>query len=124
MKNNFGNNSPVLNIYNKSNLKSKIDTQLLYGDNFRITKKNKNWKKITNVRDGYKGFIKSKKFPAPIKDAQRAVRYIRYNAVKFKRSPPFFFVETYPQARTRSDLLTSPSSLTLARRSLPVSIIN
>ena len=54
MKNNFGNNSPVLNIYNKSNLKSKIDTQLLYGDNFRITKKNKNWKKITNVRDGYK----------------------------------------------------------------------
>ena len=41
MKSNFGNNSPVLNLYNKSNLKSKIDTQLLYGDNFRVIKKTK-----------------------------------------------------------------------------------
>ena len=61
MKNNFGNNYPVLNIYNKSSLKSKIDTQLLYGDNFKVIKKYKNWKKITNIKDGYKGFIKKKK---------------------------------------------------------------
>ena len=53
MKNNFGNNSPVLNLYNKSNLKSKIDTQLLYGDNFRVIKKNKRWKKIIITKDGY-----------------------------------------------------------------------
>ena len=67
MKSNFGNNSPVLNLYNKSNLKSKIDTQLLYGDNFRVIKKNKRWKKIIITKDGYKGFIKNKKFPFPIK---------------------------------------------------------
>ena len=67
MKSNFGNNSPVLNLYNKSNLKSKIDTQLLYGDNFRVIKKNKRWRKIIITKDGYKGFIKNKKFPYPIK---------------------------------------------------------
>ena len=67
MKSNFGNNSPVLNLYSKSNLKSKIDTQLLYGDNFRVIKKNKRWKKIIITKDGYKGFIKNKKFPYPIK---------------------------------------------------------
>ena len=67
MKNNFGNNSPVLNLYKNSNLNSKIDTQLLYGDNFRVIKQNKNWIKIINIKDGYKGFIKNRKFSYPIK---------------------------------------------------------
>ena len=67
MKNSFGNNSPVLNLYKKNSLKSKIDTQLLYGDNFKVIKKSPNWKKIIIKKDGYKGFIKSKKFPFPIK---------------------------------------------------------
>ena len=67
MKNSFGNNSPVLNLYKKNNLKSKLDTQLLYGDNFKVIKKSLNWKKIIIKKDGYKGFIKSKKFPFPIK---------------------------------------------------------
>ena len=67
MKNSFGNNSPVLNLYKKNNLKSKIDTQLLYGDNFKVIKRSPNWKKIIIKKDGYKGFIKSKKFPFPIK---------------------------------------------------------
>ena len=59
MKNSFGNNSPVLNL-TKNNLKSKLDTQLLHGDNFKVIKKNKR-KKIIIKKDGYKGFIKSKK---------------------------------------------------------------
>ena len=67
MKNNFGNNSPVLNLYKNSNLNSKIDTQLLYGDNFRVIKQNKSWIKIINIKDGYKGFIKNGKFSYPIK---------------------------------------------------------
>ena len=39
MKNNFGNNLPIANLYKKKSLKSKIDTQLLYGENFRVIKK-------------------------------------------------------------------------------------
>ena len=46
MKNSFGNNVPIINLYKKSNFKSKIDTQLLYGDNFKIKKRLKNFSKI------------------------------------------------------------------------------
>ena len=82
MKNNFGNNYPVLNIYNKSSLKSKIDTQLLYGDNFKVIKKYKNWKKITNIKDGYKGFIKNNNFPRLLKSTHK-VSILKSNVYKF-----------------------------------------
>ena len=66
MKNSYGNNLPIINLYKKKSLKSKIDTQLLYGDNFKILKKYKNWSKIKNNKDGYVGFIKNKKFSSTI----------------------------------------------------------
>ncbi len=66
MKNNFGNNFPIINLYNSKSIGSKIDTQLLYGDNFKVIKKYNNWKKIKIYKDGYIGYIKSKKFTKPI----------------------------------------------------------
>ena len=36
---------------------------MIYGDSFLITKKKKNWLKIKIKEDGYKGYIKNKKFP-------------------------------------------------------------
>ena len=39
MKNNFGNNLPIVNLYKNKSLKSGIDTQLLYGDSFKVLKK-------------------------------------------------------------------------------------
>ena len=67
MKNSFGNNVPIINLYKKSNFKSKIDTQLLYGDNFKIKKRLKNFSKIKIKKDGYIGFIKNQNFSDPIK---------------------------------------------------------
>jgi len=55
-------NLPVINVYKKKSTKSKLETQLLYGESFRIIKKNGSWIKIKNNLDGYKGFIKKKKF--------------------------------------------------------------
>ena len=52
-----------INVYEKKNIKSKVVTQILYGDTFKIIKKYSNWLKIKNKYDGYKGFIKKKKFP-------------------------------------------------------------
>ena len=60
MKNNLKNNLPILNLYKKKSLKSGVDTQLLYGDNFKIIKKYKNWSKIKIKKDGYTGYIKKK----------------------------------------------------------------
>ena len=62
MKNSYVNNQPIINLYKKKSLKSKIDTQLLYGENFKVIKKINKWRKIRIKRDGYTGFIKDKKF--------------------------------------------------------------
>ncbi len=67
MKNNFGSNLPVINLYKKKSLKSGIDTQLLYGNNFKVIKKHSGWNKIRIKKDGYIGYIKNKKFSEPIK---------------------------------------------------------
>ena len=56
-------NLPFINVYKKKNIKSKIVTQLLYGDAFKILKKRGVWIKIKNDLDNYKGFIKNRKFP-------------------------------------------------------------
>ena len=56
-------NSTFINVYKKKNLKSEIVTQLIYGDTFRKIKEDKSWLKIINDSDGYRGFIKKKKFP-------------------------------------------------------------
>ena len=55
-------NLSVISVYNKKNTKSKVVTQLLYGDAFKILKKNGSWVKIKNDLDNYKGFIKKKNF--------------------------------------------------------------
>ena len=67
MKNNFGNNLPIVNLYKKNSLKSGIDTQLLYGDIFKVIKKHNGWRKIRIKEDGYVGYVKSGKFSEPIK---------------------------------------------------------
>ncbi len=67
MKNNFGNNLPIVNLYKKNSLKSGIDTQLLYGDIFKVKKKHNGWRKIRIKEDGYVGYVKSGKFSEPIK---------------------------------------------------------
>ena len=67
MKNNFRNNLPLINLYKKKGFGSKIDTQLLYGDNFKVKKKLRKFSKIKIKKDGYTGFIKNGNFSDPIK---------------------------------------------------------
>ena len=56
------NNQAVINVYNKKNKNSQLVTQLLYGESFKIIKKNNKWVKIKNDLDGYKGFIEKNNF--------------------------------------------------------------
>jgi len=67
VKDSFGNNLPIVNLHKKKSLKSGVDTQLFYGDNFKVIKKHSGWKKIRIKKDGYIGYIKNKKFSEPIK---------------------------------------------------------
>ena len=62
---------PFINVYKKANLKSKVVTQLLYGDQFKVIKKGKSWFKIKNDLDNYKGFIKNRFFPSSQKNTHK-----------------------------------------------------
>ena len=55
-------NLTFINLYKKKNLKSKVVTQLLCGDTFKILERHGSWIKIKNDSDHYKGFIKNKNF--------------------------------------------------------------
>jgi len=65
------NNLSVTNVYNKKNKRSKLVTQLLYGDSFKIIKKTGIWVKIKNDSDNYKGFIIRKNFLAKQKNTHK-----------------------------------------------------
>ena len=52
----------VLNVYKKKTKKSKVVTQLLYGDTFKELTQKSSWIKIKNDLDNYIGYIKNKKF--------------------------------------------------------------
>ena len=56
------NNYPLVNIYEKSSLKSKLSSQLLYGEKFKIIKNKNEWLKIKTSYDRYTGFIRNRKF--------------------------------------------------------------
>ena len=66
MRNKFSNNYPIINLYKKKSIASKIVTQMLYGENFTILRKFGNWCKIKLHTDNYVGFIIRKKFAKPI----------------------------------------------------------
>ena len=67
MQNKFSNNYPIINLYKKKSVTSKIVTQMLYGENFTILKKFGNWYRIKLHTDSYVGFIIRKKFAKPFK---------------------------------------------------------
>ncbi len=61
MKNSFF-NYPLANIYSKPSFKSEVTSQILYGEKFKILKRELNWLKIKTAYDNYIGFIKKNKF--------------------------------------------------------------
>jgi cell wall-associated NlpC family hydrolase len=53
---------PVINLYKKASTKSKIVTQMIYGESFKIIDKSSKWLKIKIKEDKYIGYIKKRKF--------------------------------------------------------------
>jgi len=58
VKNNFFCKNYFINIYENPSHLSKVSSQILYGEKFKILSKNKNWLKIKTLFDGYNGYIK------------------------------------------------------------------
>ena len=62
MENSFFCNKRYINLYESETARSKISSQILYGEKFKILKKNKQFLKIKTQYDNYVGFIKLSKF--------------------------------------------------------------
>ena len=56
------NNFSKINIYEEPKIKSKLSSQMLYGEKFNIIHKKNKWIKIKTSYDNYIGYIKNKKF--------------------------------------------------------------
>ena len=62
MHNNFFCKSPYINLYDKPSYNSKVGSQILYGEKFKILIKKKNFYKIKSSYDNYVGYIKSSNY--------------------------------------------------------------
>ena len=62
MKNKFYNNNTYINLYEKPSYKSKISSQIIYGEKFKILSKKKEWLKIKTAFDKYVGYTKNIKY--------------------------------------------------------------
>jgi hypothetical protein len=67
----FTNNFSVVNLYKKQSIKSEIVTQIIYGESFSISQKNKKWLKIKIKEDNYKGYIQRKNYLEYLKPSHK-----------------------------------------------------
>ena len=88
MQNNFFCNNPYINIYERPSINSKISSQIIYGEKFKILKKEKDFIKISTSYDKYYGYIKNKKFINKFKPTHK-VKVLKAKIYKSDKFLPF-----------------------------------
>ena len=71
MQNSYFCNKPYINLYEFGSLRSKISSQLLYGEKFKVLGKKKKFLKIKTLYDNYIGYIKLSKFTKDLKETNK-----------------------------------------------------
>ena len=71
MENSFFCNKHYINLYKSGTIRSKISSQILYGEKFKILKKNNKFLKIKTQYDNYVGYIKLSKFKKKFKETNK-----------------------------------------------------
>ena len=85
MKNNFYNKNPYINLYEKPSYKSKVSSQVLYGEKFKILSKKKGWLKIKTAFDKYVGYTKKKKYSAKFLPTHK-ISVLKVNIFSFPKN--------------------------------------
>ena len=78
----FTNNFSIVNLYNKPSIKSKVVTQMIFGDRFSIIKKKSKWLKVKIKEDNYEGFVINRKFSTFIKPTHK-IHILKAKIYKF-----------------------------------------
>ncbi len=77
MKNNFYNKNTYINLYEKPSYKSKISSQVIYGEKFKILSKKKGWLKIRTAFDKYVGYTKNLKTRLKLHNQGKGAKFTR-----------------------------------------------
>ena len=88
VQNNFFCNYPYINIFENPSNNSKISSQIIYGEKFKVLGKVKNFLKIRTSYDRYQGFIKNKKFEKKL-NATHKVKVLKTKILKSNKFLPF-----------------------------------
>ena len=85
MKNNFYNKDLYTSLYEQPSYKSKISSQILYGEKFKILSKKKNWLKIKTSFDNYIGYINKKNYSKKFSPTHK-ISILKANIFKFSKN--------------------------------------
>ena len=88
MQNNYYSIYPCINIYERPSINSRISSQIIYGEKFKVLRKVNNFLKIRTSYDKYHGYIKNKKFINNIKSTHK-VKVLKTKIYKSNNFLPF-----------------------------------
>ena len=88
MQNNYYSIYHCINIYERPSINSKISSQIIYGEKFKVLRKLKSFLKIRTSYDRYTGYIKNKKFIKKFKPTHK-VKALKTRVYKSKNFLPF-----------------------------------
>ena len=88
MQSNYYSIYPCINIYERPSIKSKISSQIIYGEKFTILKIGKKFLKVKTYYDKYSGYIKRKKFINKANPTHK-VKVLKTKIYKTKNFLPF-----------------------------------
>ena len=89
MKDNFFCINSSKYIYEKPSLKSKISSEILYGEKFKIISKNKYWIKIKTSFDNYTGYINQLNYVGKFKPSHKIFK-LKSEIFKFSKIKKFY----------------------------------
>ena len=88
MQNNHYSTYPCINIYERPSIRSKISSQIIYGEKFKVLRKVENFLKIRTSYDKYHGYIINKKFNYTAKPTHK-VKVLKTKIYKSNNFLPF-----------------------------------
>ena len=104
------NNYPITNIYEKPSRYSKLSSQMLFGEKFKIVSKKNHWYKIRSNFDNYIGFVKKRKFIKKSKLSHKVYKlktkiFIKKNDKFIKTNNFLFFASKIPILDKKRDYI-------------------
>ena len=88
MQSNYYSTYSCINIYEQPSINSKISSQIIYGEKFKVLRKIKSFLKIRTSYDRYTGYIKNKKFIKKFKPTHK-VKVLKTRVYKSNNFLPF-----------------------------------